>query len=43
MTAISDLFSRLVVGQSTRYGALEIYSLFQRADPSANSAQLSTA
>lgn len=43
MTAISDLFSRLVVGQSTRYGALEVYPLFQRVDPSANSAHLSTA
>jgi len=38
MTAISDLVSRLVVGKSTRIGALEVFPLFQPHDPSGNSA-----
>jgi hypothetical protein len=42
MTAISDLVSRLVVGQSTRIGALEVFPLFQPQDPSSNSPHLST-
>lgn len=42
MTAISDLVSRLVVGQSTRIGALEVFPLFQPNDPSGNSPHLST-
>jgi hypothetical protein len=42
MTAISDLVSRLVVGQSTRIGALEVFPLFQPSDPSGNSPHLST-
>jgi hypothetical protein len=42
MTAISDLVSRLVVGQSTHVGALEVFPLFQLSDPSGNSPHLST-
>lgn len=42
MTAISDLVSRLVVGQSARFGALEVFPLFQQSDPSGSSPHLST-
>jgi hypothetical protein len=42
MTAISDLITRLVVGQSARIGALEVFPLFHPSDPSGNSTDLST-
>lgn len=42
MTAISDLITRLVVGQSTRIGALEVFPLLHPPVPSGNSAYLST-